>query len=138
MPKAEVSSGCRYVQERRAQILVQGAYRPLQPCTPAQTDPNPGLTLTLTSGRTLTLWGARGRLGQSVTRLSPRVLVAFFRKKRRAAERPGLTNKTRTLHNVVCTTLLHIGRVVSLDLYLVHYTGGFYILRKSTITGAHS
>ena len=88
----------------RVQDLHHGTYgvryacrtcRQIQPCAWTQTKPTPGLTRTRT--RTLTLRGARGRQGQS--RGSAACFGGVFPKKRRAAERPALTNKTRILHS---------------------------------------
>ena len=81
-----------FVQERPAQNFVQDLCRLFEPCTPAQTNPTPGLTLILTLSLTLTLWGARGRQGQS--HISAACFGGVFPKKRLAAERPALTNKT--------------------------------------------
>ena len=75
---------------------------PDQPNPRPDPDPNP---ITLTP----TLCGARGRQGQS--RGSAACFGGVFPKKRRADEGPALTNKTRTLHKVLCRTLLHTGRV---------------------------
>ena len=85
--------GSRYVQMHPAPIFVQEVCRQFQPCTWTQTNPTPGLTLTLTL--TLTIWGARGR--QAQTRGSAAYFGGDFPRKRRAAERPALTNKTRIL-----------------------------------------
>ena len=58
------------MQDWSAQNFVQDVCRQSQPCTSAQNNPTPGLTLTLTLTPTLTLtltptlWGARGRQGQ--------------------------------------------------------------------------
>ena len=57
--------GSRYVQERLAQKIVMDVCRQFQPCTSAETNPTLTLTLTLARTRTRTLWGARGRQGQS-------------------------------------------------------------------------
>ena len=59
--------------------------------------PNPNLTLTLT--RTWP-WGDRGRQGQA--RDSAACFGGVFPKKRRAAAKPALTNKTRILHTQQC------------------------------------
>ena len=92
------------VQERPAHNVVQGVCRPFQPCTSAQTNSTAGLTLT----RSPTFWGARGQQGQS--RGPARCLSGVSPKQRRAAEGPALTNKTRTLHEVLCRPPLYIGR----------------------------
>ena len=95
--------GSRYVLERPAQNFVQDVCHQVQPCTSAQTNPTPGLTLSLA------LWGARGRQGQS--RGFAACFGGGFPKKRRAAERHALTYKTRSLHKVSCRLLLHMCRV---------------------------
>ena len=73
-------------------------------------DPTSGLTLILTRTRTPTLWLEVGRGSHAAP--PPRVLVAFFHKKSRAAERLALTNETRIQHKVLCRRQLHIGRVL--------------------------
>ena len=110
-----LNSGLRYVQLHPAQNFVQEVCRRFQPCTWAQTNPTPGLTLTLT----IALWGARGRQGQS--RGSATFFCGVFRKIRRAAEIPALTGKTRTLHSVLCRMQLHIGPVLN---------SGFVVVRR--------
>ena len=73
--------------------------------------PPPALTLTLTLNPTLTLTlrGARGRQGQS--RGSAEVFGGDSLHKRRAAESPAWTNKTRIPHKVLCRPLMHMRRV---------------------------
>ena len=71
---------------------VQDMRRQFQPCTSAQTNPTPCLTLTLTP----TLWGTRGRQGQS--RGSAACFGGVFIKKTLSGRRPALTNKIRILH----------------------------------------
>ena len=66
--------------------------------TSAQTNPIPDLTLTLTL--TPTLWGARGRQGQ--TRGSTACFGGVFTKKPRAAENSVSTNQTTDLQEVIC------------------------------------
>lgn len=74
--------GFRYVQDWSAQALCRTCVINFQPCTLAQTNPTPGLILTLTP----TLRGARGRQGQ--LRVSAACLGGDFQKKMCAAERP--------------------------------------------------
>ena len=83
---------------RSAQFFVQDVCGHFEPCTSAQTNPTPDLTLTLTP----TLWEARDRQGQS---------GAVFPKKLRAAQRPTSTSKARPLHKNSCRPVLHIERV---------------------------
>ena len=101
----------RYVQLHLAQHFVQDVCRQFQPCTRIQTNPTPGLTLTLTQTPSLTqtLWGARGR--QGLSRGSAACFGGVFSKKRRATERPALANKTRIPHSVWCRMQLHTRRV---------------------------
>ena len=96
------------MQDWSAQNFVQKVSRDFQPCTSAHTNPTPGLTLTLKLARTPTLWGARGRQGQS--RGSAACFGGVSPTKIRAADRPVLINKTRLLHKVSSRPVLHIGR----------------------------
>jgi len=106
----EPGLGSPYVQEHPPKNFVLEACDQFQPCTSAQTNPTPEVTLTLSRTRTRTpiLWGARGRQGQS------RGSVAFFPKKNGRPKRPASVNKTCILHKVFCRMLLHIGRVSGL------------------------
>ena len=103
------NAGVRYVQLHPAQKKMCGTcVVTFQPCTWTRTNPTPGVTLTLTLSRTPTLWGARGR--QEQPRGPAACFGGVFPKKRRAAERPALTNKTRILHSVKGRIHLHTGR----------------------------
>ena len=75
-----------------------------QPFTSVHTNPTPDLTLTLIP----TLWGARGRQGQS--RGSVASFGGVFPKRARAAENPASRNKTSVLQDVLCRPRLHLGR----------------------------
>ena len=79
-----------------------------QPCKSAQTNPTPdlSLTLSLTQTPTLTLWGARGRQGQS------RVFLWRFSKKIPGGRKAASTSKISILHRALGPPVLHIGRVV--------------------------
>ena len=66
-----------------------------QPCTSAQTNLTPALTLAPDLTLTLTLRGARDRRGQS---------GGVLPQKPRAAKRPTSTSKTRTMHKLFLPT----------------------------------
>ena len=102
-----------YVQDWLAQNFVQDLCGQFHPCTSAQTNPTPDLTLTPTL--ILTLTPSQNRLGGSrsagaVTRLR-RVFWWCFSQNPGRPKRPASANKTSILHKVFGMMLLQLGLV---------------------------
>ena len=101
-----------YVQDGSAPNFVQDVHVQFQPCTSAQTNPTPDITLAPTS--TL-VEGSRS--ARAVTRLRRVFWWRFSLNslgRSKGQPRPASTKKTSILHKVLCRPVLHIGRVLPL------------------------
>ena len=90
------------MRDRLTETFVRDLCGQFQYCTSGKTNSTPDQILALSLTLIPTLYGARGRQGQS--RGSTPCFGDVFPKTLLAAERPAWTNKIRTLHKVSCET----------------------------------